>query len=330
MTVLQRLKAQTSSTSSATGLDGWLAAVSPALNSLSANVFIASAELQVAFANRAAQQTLRQIGPEIHRVFGVTVEEILGGSIHRFHRDPARVERVLREEGFTMPHKADFAFGAVKLRTHIDKLRLPFGHVFIVTWQDISFVSRSEDAINQLNGDLTSAAASVEQLGESIHIIARSAGEAADVASRAVGACQSMTSGVESLNAVGAAISKAVEAIKAVADQTQLLALNATIESARAGEAGRGFAVVASEVKELAVDTVAVTQDISSKIDEITTYVRQVSDSIAGITDVIDKVNESQSSIASAVDEQSAVSSTIARQLADAVANSRAVRLTEP
>jgi methyl-accepting chemotaxis protein len=60
-----------------------------------------------------------------------------------------------------------------------------------------------------------------------------------------------------------------IDAVKEIADQSQLLALNASIEAARVGDQGRGFGVVAEEMRNLAGQSRKATSRVRSILTEI-------------------------------------------------------------
>ena len=64
-------------------------------------------------------------------------------------------------------------------------------------------------------------------------------------------------------------ISKVMEIINSIADQTKLLAFNAALEASSAGEAGKRFGVVAAEIRRLADSVTESTGEIEAKINEI-------------------------------------------------------------
>lgn len=71
------------------------------------------------------------------------------------------------------------------------------------------------------------------------------------------------------LGAKSKRISKVMEIINAVADQTKLIAFNAALEASSAGEAGKRFSVVAGEIRRLADSVTDSTSEIEAKISEI-------------------------------------------------------------
>ena len=65
------------------------------------------------------------------------------------------------------------------------------------------------------------------------------------------------------------AISKVMDLIKTLADQTKLIAFNAALEASSAGESGKRFSVVASEIRRLADSVTDSTHEIEDRIQEI-------------------------------------------------------------
>lgn len=116
----------------------------PVMDALQANVMVANTDFELVYVNPIALETLRGLEEQIFKAFGVKVDDLLGGSIHRFHRDPQRVERILRNPR-SFPHVAQFAFGEVTLRTHINSVYGPRGiDGYVVVWEDVSGRLRTE------------------------------------------------------------------------------------------------------------------------------------------------------------------------------------------
>ncbi|WP_432452742.1 MULTISPECIES: methyl-accepting chemotaxis protein [unclassified Agarivorans] len=102
-------------------------------------------------------------------------------------------------------------------------------------------------------------------------------------------------------------VNSMVEAISAIAEQTNLLALNAAIEAARAGEQGRGFAVVADEVRSLASRT----HQSTGEIKQINEQLTQQKDRVIS---VMNEANTAVSNSETSIEELCAILEDIAIQ----------------
>ncbi|MDZ4202317.1 MAG: methyl-accepting chemotaxis protein [Gallionella sp.] len=145
-------------------------------------------------------------------------------------------------------------------------------------------------AVEEMSTTVTQITATMEELSASSSQIAEHSGSVADIANhtweKSKAGSDAMRSVLTRMDDIRAdnqtnlgeivdlgvksrQISKVMEIINTIADQTKLIAFNAALEASSAGEAGKRFSVVAGEIRRLADSVTDSTGDIEAKVQEI-------------------------------------------------------------
>ena len=194
--------------------------------------------------------------------------------------------------------------------TAADKLEQVGGVVSSASTQLSAQIEQSDRGAVESAQRLSEAATAMNEMNATVQEVARNAGSAstasaetkqkaeagAEVVAKAVHSIEQvhqmsleLKGDMVQLNEHAQDITRIMNVISDIADQTNLLALNAAIEAARAGEAGRGFAVVADEVRKLAEKTMASTQDVGNAIKAIQ---ESTAKSMTGVDNAVERIGE--------------------------------------
>lgn len=296
-----------------------------ALDAMPCNAMFCDRQLILRFLNRNSIKTLKFLEKHLP----CRVEEIVGQSIHIFHKAPPKVDQILgaghHAGHHKLPHKAVIQLGPEKLDLNVEPMTDERGNYIgnVVMWgittKKMESLQRAQailrEGVEDVNQQLALVSTATHEIDTSIGEIARNAVQVQQATEASRDASHLGAQAMSSLQNSSNNVAKVADFIASIATQTSVLALNATIEAARAGIHGKGFSVVAGEVKKLSEQTAAATADIHTKIAQIRKDIDAAVEAMKTIDKQVESMTGMSHMLASSAEEQRLATKEMAQSL---------------
>lgn len=117
------------------------------------NIMVADADENVVFVNRRAREVLGKLEVELAKYLpGFRADQVVGGSIHRYHRNPDAIKNLLRNMEAGASHKGEITPGPYVFEHETRPLVNAAGRRvgYIVQWQDVTERRAKEEQAQRL------------------------------------------------------------------------------------------------------------------------------------------------------------------------------------
>ncbi len=189
-----------------------------------------------------------------------------------------------------------------------------------------SGIVESSAAIQQMIGNINSVTRNLKALNGAMEGLSSTSALGRD-------RLEEIVQGIKKITERSDILLEANEAIRSIADRTNLLAMNAAIEAAHAGDAGKGFSVVADEIRSLAETAGEQSRIIATELNATTELIISVGGTSRGAEEAFEAIYGSvagatrlQEEISRAMEEQTEGSRQILEAFTDVNEKTQEVR----
>ncbi len=116
------------------------------MNNLGTNVLIADRDLNLIYMNERSEATLRGVEDVLEKELGLSVDELLGGSVDRLYGDRAEEIRLTQSNPRNLPIRTDINLGPLTLAMEVNAFYDEAGEYVgqVVNWEDATRARKAE------------------------------------------------------------------------------------------------------------------------------------------------------------------------------------------
>lgn len=143
------------------------------LDNLGTNVLLADTNRILTYMNPRSRETLNGMTAILQEQLGLTVDELVGGSIDRFHgADADRIAKLLANPA-NLPHAAEIQLGPLTLRLEVNAVTDTAGDYIgtVVNWEDVSDRKTYEESATRMESLVENAPTNIMLADAALNLI---------------------------------------------------------------------------------------------------------------------------------------------------------------
>ena len=260
-----------------------------AMNSVATNIQVCDADFNIIYGNDKSMGTLRALEGVLIEKFGVRADQIVGGSIDRFHKDPA-MQRSLLQSLRGRNHTAEFELGDEVISLSASGLWDADGNFAgaVVNWEVVTEQKRMEQEIQQRAEAEAQAADELRQKVDTLLHVVEDAARGDLTATHDV-------DGDDPVGQLGAGLRTMIADLRGIIVQIK--------EGAEQFSASAGtISNASSSLSEASQTNAATVEEMTASVDQLTESIRMIAQNASDANSIADETSRRASAGGEAVD----------------------------